>query len=253
MDILSRADAKAAGLKWYFTGKPCPRGFVHVRRVTDGNCACRACSHFRWLAAKLYRDDWLERNREPMRAYKRKYELKTADHQKVRKRQYKRDNPDKVYADCRWRQATKLRATPAWVDRAAIAAVYVEAKRLERETGLRYHVDHIIPLRGKGVCGLHVPWNLRPIPARENYLKSSRYTHADIGDRPWIPAPDPVCGLPPAQAEMGLHRGSPARGQERGVRDGPDRPRAAVQAGSRTVLLRQPDLFAVEGNRLELP
>lgn len=72
------------------------------------------------------------------------------------------------------RRACLLNATPPWVDPRALLAIYEERARIERETGIPHHVDHIVPLQGEGVCGLHVPWNLRVIPARENLRKGNR-------------------------------------------------------------------------------
>lgn len=63
-------------------------------------------------------------------------------------------------------------ATPKWVDHVAILKVYHEA-HARRRAGERVVVDHIIPVRGKGVCGLHVPWNLRIIESSVNLLKSN--------------------------------------------------------------------------------
>lgn len=65
-------------------------------------------------------------------------------------------------------------ATPPWADQDAILSIYDEAARLSLETGDKHHVDHIIPLHGKNVCGLHVAENLRAIPARENMRKGNR-------------------------------------------------------------------------------
>lgn len=62
-------------------------------------------------------------------------------------------------------------ATPAWADLGAIQQFYRVAKTMEDMTGEKWHVDHVYPLRGKFVCGLHVPENLRVIQASVNLAK----------------------------------------------------------------------------------
>ncbi len=64
-------------------------------------------------------------------------------------------------------------ATPPWADRDAIATLYAEAQRLTEETGELHVVDHVVPLRGKIVSGLHVHWNMRVIHWRENARKGA--------------------------------------------------------------------------------
>jgi hypothetical protein len=73
------------------------------------------------------------------------------------------------------RRTAKLLRTPPWADMAAIQQVYREAIRIEKETGVDQHVDHIYPLQGRLVSGLHVHNNLRVIPKLENIRKSNRY------------------------------------------------------------------------------
>lgn len=74
----------------------------------------------------------------------------------------------------RWR--LRRLATPPWADRSAIAATYRHAAELTRRTRIVHHVDHIVPLQGDGVTGLHVECNLRVIPARDNQRKGNRWT-----------------------------------------------------------------------------
>lgn len=70
-----------------------------------------------------------------------------------------------------------MNRAPLWLNQAhwaEIEGMYHFAKVMEQITGQKYHVDHIEPLQGRDVSGLHVPWNLRAIPARENMRKSNR-------------------------------------------------------------------------------
>lgn len=100
-----------------------------------------------------------------------------ADPERVRGRQKRhyRANKHEYVARVAERRAARLQATPAWVDKTEILAFYAEARRLTKLTGIPHEVDHIHPLRGKLLCGLHVPWNLQVIPRVDNRKKHNRY------------------------------------------------------------------------------
>ena len=72
------------------------------------------------------------------------------------------------------RRADELQATPKWADTKLIKKVYSQSVDLSVSTGIEHHVDHIVPLKGKKVCGLHVHYNLRVIPAIDNLKKGNR-------------------------------------------------------------------------------
>jgi hypothetical protein len=99
----------------------------------------------------------------------------------IRKNAYAKKNAAKYRGYCAKRNAAKLNATPKWLTKEhwrQIQAFYDEAHRLTMETGIPHEVDHIEPLQGKDVCGLHVPWNLRVIRMELNRQKGNSTNHS---------------------------------------------------------------------------
>jgi hypothetical protein len=87
-------------------------------------------------------------------------------------------SPKKPSKNCRRGKAYRKKlqqACPAWADRGKIREMYKEAKRLTKETGLLHSVDHIIPLKGETVCGLHVHNNLRVSLHIVNMRKANKF------------------------------------------------------------------------------
>ena len=88
--------------------------------------------------------------------------------------QYRRDNKDAVNSYEAYRRACQLQATPSWADLESIKRVYKACSLITERTGVPHHVDHVIPLKGKNVCGLHVYSNLAIIPAKMNLSKGNK-------------------------------------------------------------------------------
>ena len=145
-----------------------------VSGKTQYRASCKPCN----AAIKKARR---EENKEEFLAYKRAYYhanknnpdfmRKKANHEKVT---YQRNKSKYVAKDAK-RHAAKMERTPSWANNQLIDAYYKEAKRLEELTGIKFHVDHIIPLQGELVSGLHVETNLQLLPAHENIGKSNRF------------------------------------------------------------------------------
>lgn len=101
------------------------------------------------------------------------YKSRNREIVRAKNRAYKKANPDITLANTRDRQARQMNASPVWADKAAILEIYKRAADI-RKKKMDVEVDHIYPLRGESVCGLHVHWNLRIVPARINRLKGNR-------------------------------------------------------------------------------
>jgi hypothetical protein len=124
---------------------------------------------------KAYR----ESNKEKVAAAKKVYSEVNKDTLNAYNKEYKVNNKGKINALNRGYQASKLQRTPAWLtedDHWMIEQVYELAALRTKMLGFEWHVDHIIPLQGKLVSGLHVPTNLAVIPAKENLSKNNSYT-----------------------------------------------------------------------------
>ena len=133
--------------------------------------------------------DYILKNKDKIAAYGKQYEQKNKERIAARKaatleqrrevqRLWRKNNLGLVLADRAKRRAAKLNRTPAWLtqfDRLKMKCYYQVATMRSRESGQNWHVDHIIPLQGKNVCGLHVPNNLQIIPAIENMRKNNHY------------------------------------------------------------------------------
>jgi len=119
------------------------------------------------------------RNKNLEKFRKRSKDWYKANPDKVKKflKKYARSNPDVCNAKNAKYRASKLKATPIWLNEVHIEQIksfYVEAKKLESIDNIIRHVDHIIPLQGITVCGLHVPWNLQILTAEENQTKKNK-------------------------------------------------------------------------------
>jgi hypothetical protein len=112
---------------------------------------------------------------EKERAKKARYRKANAEKVAISNARYVRENPEKISAKEAKRRAAKLLRTPQWADRAEIAKVYATAEMLTGVLGEEYHVDHVIPLQGERVSGLHVHTNLQVLPRPENLRKHNRF------------------------------------------------------------------------------
>jgi len=134
--------------------------------------------------SRKYREANLEKTREVARKYNednperiRKYREANRERAREVTRKWAAANPGRNRANCIKRQAKKLNATPSWLTpehHEQMVDLHAQAVIAEQLTGVKHHVDHIEPLQGKDRCGLHVPWNLQVLEARENSAKGNR-------------------------------------------------------------------------------
>ena len=124
-------------------------------------------------------------NKEHKKEYQKKYYRDTLEYQKEWHKSNKARKRYKYNAYEAKRRARKLCATPSWLSKEQLIAIdniYWLAKDVSTITGETYQVDHIVPLQGIDVCGLHVPWNLQLLPAKENAAKKNNKLDTDTNN-----------------------------------------------------------------------
>ncbi len=126
------------------------------------------------VATAKFRDANREGERKRLRAHVAANKELYAERSRV----WRKTKPHLNAAKEAKRRAIKAKATPKWADLTAIKAIYEEAAQLTARTGVLMHVDHIVPLKGANVCGLHCEANLRVVPAVDNLRKSNRLIDA---------------------------------------------------------------------------
>ena len=156
--------------------KACKNGHISARRQSDNRCI--ECCRLRSL-----RSQRLLKAKDP--DYYKKRRLNNIEKELERERRYRKENITSIRKSLtKWQKANKgkvnfhtakrrailKKATPSWLSPIhwnEILHIYISCPDT-------HQVDHIEPLQGINVCGLHVPWNLRHLPIKENQSKGNR-------------------------------------------------------------------------------
>lgn len=210
MTKIERIKAREQGLTRYFSGVPCLRGHVCERQVSSATCvqciALKKKDHYEANKDRLleYRAkrriatlvesrskgrDYYMRNKDRIREAQREYSAANSAKAVKRAVEWQRQHPDKKQARVAQYRARKSKAVPVWFgefDR----FVWEEAARLvrlrKRCTGVSWDADHIVPINGVTVTGLHVGTNCQVIPSIINRIKSNRMLFTNRNE--WIGA-----------------------------------------------------------------
>ena len=200
---MARVLAKELGHTTYVPETPCKRG--HNLRSISGTCIeCRKIQEKAryWANPQETKRKVAEKYQKNSEKLKEKRRIWYAEHKekekaiaKIRsaewrskhphhagvaeaKKKWKQENPHKVRANTIKRRTAKMRRTPAWLtekDYWMIEQAYELAALRKKMFGFSWHVDHVIPLQGEMVSGLHVPTNLQVIPWIANVSKANKY------------------------------------------------------------------------------
>lgn len=147
-----RRKAMDEGRTRYFTGEPCKYGHIAERMTSTKSC----------IVCKRERDrNWSKLNPEKSKLKRKKQSMQNKE----------RELAYSAARNCRVKKA-RLYKSGAYFD--MIKNIYAMKRDMQKEYGVKLNVDHIIPLQGSNVCGLHVPWNMQITTASHNMSKKCK-------------------------------------------------------------------------------
>ena len=187
MEIISRKEAIGKGLKRYFTGKPCSKGHLSERYVSNPRCiecgSIKTKSDSYKLYQKSYNESYRKINKPEIDEKKKEYYINNKEKCNKKSVEYSKNHPDirrsickkysknhkgRINAHTANRRSVRLNRTPAYADLSAIGLFY-------KNCPPGYSVDHIIPLQGKLVSGFHIETNLQYLTISENSSKGNKF------------------------------------------------------------------------------
>lgn len=176
---MTKQEAIGAGLEFYFTGVPCKRGHIDIRKVSNRHCQQCQFESYHKHKEKYLKIQEKRRAEKPkeIKKYNTSYyhNQKNEPMYKASRLSEKRRNGAARNAK---REARKIAAVPSWYNKAEVLKKYKESTNLTSELNIRHNVHHIIPLQScRSVCGLHCADNL--IVITEEYHK---ILHSDINE-----------------------------------------------------------------------
>jgi hypothetical protein len=143
-----------------------PKTEFYKNSARKNNCStyCKMCMKRRTM-------EYTNNHKDERKEYQANWRVNNPEKARNSYLNWKKENKARVNANNAKRRAAKLRACPTWLSKEQMTQInefYIQAQQLSM------HVDHIIPLQGENVSGLHVPWNLQLLPSSENYRKSNK-------------------------------------------------------------------------------
>lgn len=208
MKKLTLEQARKEGSKFYWTGNTCKYGHVDFRYTGSKLCVQCSKNHQKKCRENLteeqkekirerdrvrsktenprrkeYQKKWREENKEYIKEYKKQWAKENKESNLNRIRKWQKNNPEKHRSYCRkWEQENKHKVREKCRRRQVAKKqgslddrFKKEIQEIYRKCPKGYHVDHIIPINGDNVSGLHVPWNLQYLTPEENCKKGNKH------------------------------------------------------------------------------
>lgn len=179
MDIITRKEAIELGLKKYYTGKMCKHGHLSERNTKTRKCY--ECDNivsklnYDYKSKKAYDKKYRLINKENIARRNRIYQETHREAIRAYNKKWHKSNPESSVLRKMKRKFSEGLATTLWYETDLIKQIYLKRDELSKLWGIQLHVDHVVPLQGKNVCGLHCWDNLQLLEADLNLSKHSNF------------------------------------------------------------------------------